>query len=58
VAGTVICVGPGKKEKDEKGKEKGDAKAVSVQPGAKVLYFKYAGRGLHSFTFQLNLSHF
>ena len=36
VAGTVICVGPGKKEKDDKGKETGEAKKVSVQPGTKV----------------------
>ncbi|GFR46910.1 hypothetical protein Agub_g8557 [Astrephomene gubernaculifera] len=44
LSGTVVRVGPGKYDKEAEGKRK----AMTVQPGDKVLYFKYAGDNMET----------
>ncbi|EFJ50536.1 hypothetical protein VOLCADRAFT_80038 [Volvox carteri f. nagariensis] len=44
LSGTVVRTGPGKYDKDAEGKRK----AMTVQPGDKVLYFKYAGDNMET----------
>ncbi|GIM17206.1 hypothetical protein Vretimale_19723 [Volvox reticuliferus] len=44
LSGTVVRTGPGKYDKAAEGKRK----AMTVQPGDKVLYFKYAGDNMET----------
>lgn len=44
LSGTVVRTGPGKYDKDAEGKRK----AMTVAPGDRILYFKYAGDNMET----------